>query len=51
MVYSGMQNEDGGFENDCTVMRVDENRYLLMSPSIQQMRSYFWLKSHLPSDE
>ena len=23
-------------------------RYMLMSPSIQQMRSYTWLKRHLP---
>ena len=25
-------------------------RYLLMSPSIQQMRSYTWLKRHLPKE-
>jgi len=50
IVYSGMQNEDGGYENDCTVMRVDDNRFLLMSPSTQQMRSFYWLKSHLPAD-
>ncbi len=50
MTFSGMQNEDGGYENDTTVARTENNRFLLMSPSIQQMRSYFWLKSHLPRD-
>ncbi len=45
-----MQNVDGGYENDCTVARIADNRYLLMSPSIQQMRSYAWLKWHLPRD-
>lgn len=30
----------GRYENDCSVARLAENRYMLMSPSIQQMRSY-----------
>ncbi len=51
VTFSGMQNERGGYENDCTVARTEDNRYLLMSPSIQQMRSFFWLKSHLPADK
>jgi len=48
IVHTGMQNEYGGYENDCSVARLAENRYMLMSPSIQQMRSYTWLKRHLP---
>ncbi len=50
MVYSGMQNDHGGYENDCTVARMAPNRFMLMSPSQQQMRSYSWLKKHLPAD-
>ena len=46
-----MQNEDGGFENDCSIARLAENHYMLTSPSIQQMRSYAWMKSHLPKDK
>lgn len=48
--HTGMQNRFGGYENDCSVARLNENRYMLMSPSIQQMRSYTWMKTHLPSD-
>jgi pyruvate dehydrogenase phosphatase regulatory subunit len=50
IVHTGMQNEDGGYENDCTVARLADNRYMLMSPSIQQMRSFSWMKNHLPRD-
>jgi len=50
IVHTGMQNQYGGYENDCSVARLAENRYMLMSPSIQQMRSYTWLKRHLPKE-
>ncbi|TRY67857.1 hypothetical protein TCAL_10396 [Tigriopus californicus] len=50
IIHTGMQNEEGGFENDCSVARLAENRYMLMSPSIQQMKSYSWMKKHLPLD-
>lgn len=49
IVHTGMQNKWGGYENDCSVARLQKNRYMLMSPSIQQMRSYQWLRRHLPS--
>ena len=39
-----MQNELGGYENDCSVARLAENHFMLMSPSIQQMRSYSIIK-------
>jgi len=48
IVHTGMQNKWGGYENDCTVFRLEKNRYMLMSPSIQQMRSLSWLRRHLP---
>jgi len=45
-----MQNVMGGYENDCTLARLAMNRYMLMSPSIQQMRSFTWMKNNLPKD-
>eukprot|EP00096_Caligus_rogercresseyi_P012934 TRINITY_DN5598_c0_g1_i1.p1 TRINITY_DN5598_c0_g1~~TRINITY_DN5598_c0_g1_i1.p1 ORF type:complete len:555 (-),score=136.45 TRINITY_DN5598_c0_g1_i1:141-1805(-) len=50
IVHTGMQNENGGYENDCSLARLSKNRYMLMSPSIQQMKSYTWMKHHLPSN-
>ena len=32
----------------CSSLILQIHRYMLMSPSIQQMRSYTWLKRHLP---
>ena len=49
-MHTGMQNELGGYENDCSVARLSENHFMLMSPSIQQMRSYSWMKHRLPKD-
>ena len=48
--HTGMHNRFGGYENDCSVARLSENRFMLMSPSIQQMKSYAWMRHHLPSD-
>jgi len=50
IIHTGMQNQWGGYENDCSVARLADNRYMLMSPSIQQMRSYTWMRRHLPAD-
>ena len=36
--HTGMHNRFGGYENDCSVARLSENRFMLMSPSIQQMK-------------
>ena len=27
IVHTGMQNENGGYENDCSVIRLANNRY------------------------
>ena len=48
--HTGMQNRFGGYENDCSVARLQENRFMLMSPSIQQMKAYTWMRNHLPSN-
>ena len=50
IVNTGMHNLDGGYENDCSVARLAYNRFMLMSPSVQQMRSKSWIKLHLPKD-
>jgi pyruvate dehydrogenase phosphatase regulatory subunit len=50
IVNTGMHNVDGGYENDCSVARLAYNRFMLMSPSIQQMRSKTWIMHHLPKD-
>ncbi len=47
IIHTGMQNEIGGYENDSTLARMAPNRYMLMSPSIQQTRAVTWMKRHL----
>ncbi|KAG8179596.1 hypothetical protein JTE90_001837 [Oedothorax gibbosus] len=50
MVHTGMQNKHGGYENDCSVARMDYNRFMIISPTIQQTRCQAWLKRNLPPD-
>lgn len=45
-----MQNEDGGYENDCMLVRLGTNSYFMVSPTSQQTRIYDWMSRHLPSD-
>ncbi|KAK9871456.1 hypothetical protein WA026_012830 [Henosepilachna vigintioctopunctata] len=48
IIHTGMQNENGGYENDCSLARISENRYMMIAPTIQQTRCKVWLKKHLP---
>ncbi|XP_015909112.1 pyruvate dehydrogenase phosphatase regulatory subunit, mitochondrial [Parasteatoda tepidariorum] len=50
MVHTGMQNKYGGYENDCSVARMDYNRFMIISPTIQQARCQAWLRRNLPPD-
>ena len=50
ILNTGMHNVEGGYENDCSIARLAYNRFMLMSPSIQQTRSFTWVKHHLPED-
>lgn len=50
MVSSGMQNDAGGYENDCLLLRRAHNCYFMMSPTAQQTRISEWMKRHLPKD-
>ncbi|XP_033223647.1 pyruvate dehydrogenase phosphatase regulatory subunit, mitochondrial [Belonocnema kinseyi] len=50
IIHSGMQNNRGGYENDCSLARINANHYMMIAPTIQQTRCKTWLKRHLPSD-
>ncbi|CAL1687136.1 unnamed protein product [Lasius platythorax] len=50
IVHTGMQNEKGGYENDCILVRQNENSYFMVSPTSQQTRIYQWMSRHLPAD-
>nr|XP_022914897.1 pyruvate dehydrogenase phosphatase regulatory subunit, mitochondrial-like isoform X1 [Onthophagus taurus] len=48
IVHTGMQNERGGYENDCMLVRQTEKSYFMVSPTSQQTRVYEWINKHLP---
>lgn len=43
-IYSGMQNEFGGYVTDLTLSRMRPNAFFLVAPTIQQIRLYTWLR-------
>lgn len=43
IVHTGMQNERGGYENDCILVRQGTNSYFMVSPTTQQTRIYQWM--------
>ncbi|XP_067001335.2 pyruvate dehydrogenase phosphatase regulatory subunit, mitochondrial [Anabrus simplex] len=48
--HTGMQNERGGYENDCMLVRTTDNSYFMVSPTSQQTRIFEWMQRHLPTD-
>ncbi|XP_075216546.1 pyruvate dehydrogenase phosphatase regulatory subunit, mitochondrial-like isoform X2 [Lycorma delicatula] len=50
IAHTGMQNERGGYENDCILVRQTENCYFMVSPTSQQTRVYEWMRRNLPKD-
>lgn len=50
IIHTGMQNERGGYENDCSLARISDNLYMMIAPTIQQTRCKAWLKRHLPAN-
>uniref|UniRef100_A0A8C9WI10 Pyruvate dehydrogenase phosphatase regulatory subunit, mitochondrial n=1 Tax=Scleropages formosus TaxID=113540 RepID=A0A8C9WI10_SCLFO len=50
IVHTGMLNERGGYENDCSVVRISKNSFFIISPTDQQVRCWAWIKKHMPSD-
>ncbi len=45
--YTGMLNERGGYETDVTVTRLDESRYLVISPTAQATRDADWIRRNI----
>uniref|UniRef100_A0AAF5DBQ9 Guanylate cyclase domain-containing protein n=1 Tax=Strongyloides stercoralis TaxID=6248 RepID=A0AAF5DBQ9_STRER len=43
-VYTGMQNENGGYVTDCTISRLKDNHYFVIAPTVQQLRCFIWMK-------
>ncbi|XP_071480308.1 pyruvate dehydrogenase phosphatase regulatory subunit, mitochondrial-like [Diadema antillarum] len=50
VAHTAMLNERGGYENDCSVARLDHNKYFIISPTIQLRRCFQWISQHLPAD-
>ncbi|KAF3832258.1 hypothetical protein F7725_025923, partial [Dissostichus mawsoni] len=40
----------GGYENDCSVVRVSKNSFFIVSPTDQQVHCWAWIKKHMPND-
>lgn len=43
IAHTGMQNERGGYENDCMLVRQTDNSFFMVSPTSQQTRIYQWM--------
>lgn len=48
-IKTGMLNKNGGFENECIIVRQTLNSFFMVSPSSQQTRIYEWMENHVPS--
>ncbi|EDW62674.1 pyruvate dehydrogenase phosphatase regulatory subunit, mitochondrial [Drosophila virilis] len=48
IIHTGMQNLNGGYENDCSLARLSERHYMMIAPTIQQTRSMSWIRKHMP---
>lgn len=46
-VYTAMLNERGGFESDLTVLRLAQDRFLLITGSAQPVRDMDWISRNL----
>ena len=50
-VYTAMLNERGGIESDFTVLRLEQNVYLIVTGTTQVTRDLAWLRRHISSDD
>ena len=46
LVYTLFLNRAGGIENDGTVTRLDDDRFLVITPTAMQHRTIEWLRAH-----
>ena len=51
LVYTAMLNARGGFESDCTVLRLAADRFLVVTGSAQPVRDADWIGRHIGPDE
>jgi 4-methylaminobutanoate oxidase (formaldehyde-forming) len=50
LVYTQFLNHKGGIECDCTVTRLSETAFLIVTPGATLMRDMAWLNRHTPED-
>uniref|UniRef100_A0A452QDQ1 Pyruvate dehydrogenase phosphatase regulatory subunit n=1 Tax=Ursus americanus TaxID=9643 RepID=A0A452QDQ1_URSAM len=50
IVHTGMLNQGGGYENDCSIARLSKRSFFMISPTDQQVHCWAWLKKHMPED-
>jgi len=50
IVYTGMLNDKGGMESDCTVTKITPSEYLLVTSTAQGTKDMDWLKRNIPDD-
>uniref|UniRef100_A0A4X2M981 Pyruvate dehydrogenase phosphatase regulatory subunit, mitochondrial n=2 Tax=Vombatus ursinus TaxID=29139 RepID=A0A4X2M981_VOMUR len=50
IVHTGMLNEGGGYENDCSIARLSRSSFFMISPTDQQVHCWAWLKKHMPEN-
>jgi len=51
LVYTGMLNARGGYESDCTVLRLAADRLLVITGSAQPVRDADWIGRHIAADQ
>lgn len=51
MVYTPMLNARGGIESDLTVMRLDSDRFLIVTGSAQSVRDADWIRRHMAAGQ
>jgi heterotetrameric sarcosine oxidase gamma subunit len=50
VVYTQWCNERGGIEADLTVTRLEEDKFLVVTGAVPQIRDMAWLKRHTPDE-
>ncbi|UCI32310.1 GcvT family protein [Mesorhizobium sp. B4-1-4] len=49
-VYTGLLNARGGYESDLTVMRLDAEKFLIVTGSAQAVHDADWIVRNIPAD-
>jgi len=50
VIYTGMLNERGGYESDCTVFRYATDDYLIVTSTAQPVRDHDWVTRNLRNE-